>query len=188
MQRIFRSIFLTFCSSLLASQTALAEPKAEKITAANAATHVQSGLDATGGTGDWALSNGTLCVIIAVLDNEGDFSISGTTGSPASMTRYAKLDLNVVISLDKNVARILISGYSRVAFSMIMLYLFLFSIILLVGLLPGFIETDAENSGAMEALFFLILGIFVMVDVNKKLADPKEDLESALEAADTIFG
>jgi hypothetical protein len=121
-------------------------------------------------------------------DNEGDFSISGTTGSPASMTRYAKLDLNVVISLDKNVARILISGYSRVAFSMIMLYLFLFSIILLVGLLPGFIETDAENSGAMDALFFLILGIFVMVDVNKKLADPKEDLESALEAADTIFG
>ena len=79
MQRIFRSIFLTFCSSLLASQTALAEPMAEKITAANAATHVQNGLDATGGIGDWALSNGTLCVIIAGLENEGDFSSRGGT-------------------------------------------------------------------------------------------------------------
>ena len=40
---------------------------------------MQNGLDATGGIGDWVLSNGTLCVIIAGLENEGDFSSRGGT-------------------------------------------------------------------------------------------------------------
>ena len=126
--------------------------------------------------------------IRSISDGEDEFTLQGTTGSPASMTRHAKLDLNVKIDMDKDAARILISGYSRVAISMVVLYLFLFSIILLVGLLPGFIETDAEKSNAMDALFFLILGIFVMVDVNKKLADPRDDLEAVLESIDTTFG
>lgn len=126
--------------------------------------------------------------IRSMSDGNEEFTLQGTTGSPASMTRHAKLDLNVRIDMDKDAARILISGYSRVAISMIVLYLFLFSIILLVGLLPGFIETDAEKSNALDALFFLILGIFVMVDVNKKLADPRDDLEAVLESIDTTFG
>ena len=61
---------------------AIAEPtqlRAEKITKANAAQHVQNGYDAIGGIGDWALSNGHLCVIIAGLENEGDFSTRGGT-------------------------------------------------------------------------------------------------------------
>ncbi len=124
----------------------------------------------------------------SISEGDEDFSVQGTTGSPASMTRHAKLDLDIKIDIDKETARVLISGYSRVAFSLVLLYSLLFSIILLVGLLPGFIETDAENSGAIDALFFLILGIFVMIDVNKKLSDPKEDLESALESIDTTFG
>lgn len=123
-----------------------------------------------------------------ITDGDNEFTLNGTTGSPASMTRHAKLDLNVAIKMDKDVARILISGYARVAFSMILLYMFLFSIILLVGLLPGFVSTNAEESGALDALFFLILGIFVMFDVNKKLSDPKDDIEAALESLDTTFG
>lgn len=124
----------------------------------------------------------------SITDGDEDFSLQGTTGSPASMTRYAKLDLNVKIKMDKDAARIIISGYSRVAISLVVLYLFLFSIILLVGLLPGFIETDAEKSNALDALFFLILGIFVIIDVNKKLSDPKDDLEAVLESINTTFG
>lgn len=126
--------------------------------------------------------------ITHITEGDTEFTISGTTGSPASMTRFAKLDLNITIKMEKDVARILISGYSRVAFSMVLLYMFLFGIILLVGLLPGFVSTNAESSSALDALFFLILGIFVMYDVNKKLADPKENLEAALESIDTTFG
>lgn len=123
-----------------------------------------------------------------ITDGDTEFTISGTTGSPASMTRFAKLDLNVTINMDKDAARILISGYARVAFSMILLYMFLFGIILLVGLLPGFVSTNAESSSALDALFFLILGIFVMYDVNKKLSDPKENLDAILESLETTFG
>jgi len=126
--------------------------------------------------------------IKSISDGDSEFTLNGTTGSPASMTRHAKLDLNVTIKMDKNVARILISGYARVAFSLILLYMFLFSIILLVGLLPGFISTNADESDALDALFFLILGIFVMFDVNKKLSEPKDDIEAALESLDTTFG
>ena len=50
-----------------------------QITEANAAQYVQRGPDATGGIGDWILSNGTLCVIIADLNHEGDFSSRGGT-------------------------------------------------------------------------------------------------------------
>jgi hypothetical protein len=74
--------FLAFITVIfLASPAAHAADRlaAGKITKANAARHVQSGPDAIGGIGDWVLSNGTLCVIIAGLENEGDFSSRGGT-------------------------------------------------------------------------------------------------------------
>ena len=62
-----------------AAQTKAVNMISELITASNAAQFVQAGPDATGGIGDWVLSNGTLCVIIAGLENEGDFSTRGGT-------------------------------------------------------------------------------------------------------------
>ena len=52
---------------------------AEQITATNAATHIKTGPDSTAGLGDWALSNGTLCVTLANLDHAGDLAASGGT-------------------------------------------------------------------------------------------------------------
>ena len=52
---------------------------AEQITASNANAYVQNGPDASAGIGDWILSNGTLCVTLAALDHEGDFSARGGT-------------------------------------------------------------------------------------------------------------
>ena len=79
MKGIFRSALLALTISLLGALSASASSKAEKITAANAASYVQNGPDATGGIGDWVLTNGTLCIIIAGLENEGDFSSRGGT-------------------------------------------------------------------------------------------------------------
>ena len=50
---------------------------AEKITPKNASRLVQNGPDATGGIGDWALSNGTLCAIISDVNHESEFSSKG---------------------------------------------------------------------------------------------------------------
>lgn len=118
------------------------------------------------------------------------FRITGTTGSPASITRHARVDLTADIDYDSkvNVARIIISGHARAARSLTLLYCFAFFILLLVGLLPGFYETSQEDSGAIDALFFLIFGIFIVFDVNNKLSVTRDHLEAALDSLDTTFG
>ena len=123
-----------------------------------------------------------------ITDGIEDFSLSGTTGSPAGLTRHARLDLDVNIKFDGNTARVLVSGYSRTARSLMFMYWLLFFLMLMVGLLPGSIETGGDSSGAVDALVFLIFGIFIVMDVNKKLAEPQEFLQSVLESLNTSFG
>lgn len=121
-------------------------------------------------------------------DGVSDFTVSGTTGAPASITRYARVDLDVSVRTENDIARILISGYSRPALSLTLLYGFLFLVVLVVGLLPGSIETDADASGAADALVFLIFGIYIAYDINRKISEPTENLASALESLDTTLG
>jgi hypothetical protein len=116
------------------------------------------------------------------------FRVIGTTGSPASLTRHARLDLDVDISFEGQVVRIIISGYSRVARSLSLTYWGMFLAVLLVGLLPGSIETSADTSDSMDVLVLLLFGMFIVMDVNKKMIEPKEFLEAALESLSTTYG
>lgn len=122
-----------------------------------------------------------------VSDENGNFRIKGTSGTPASITRHAKVDLGVDITTEDDVARIVVSGYARAAKSLIIFYSFFFLLFLLVGLLPGAVNSGPE-SNAIDVLVFLIFGIFIILDTNKKLSEPKEFLESALQTLDTEFG
>ncbi len=115
------------------------------------------------------------------------FQITGTTGSPGAMVRHARVDLAASIAKDKGVARIVINGHSRIAASLLAAYSFLFAMVLLAGLLPGSIASG-EDSGPMDAMVFLVFGIFIFYDINKKLVEPKEHLQSALDSLDTEFG
>ncbi len=128
--------------------------------------------------------------IEALSDGDTQFKVKGTTGSPSGITRHARLNLDISIKCeeDEKTARVIISGYAHAARSLVIFYSFSFFVLLLVGLLPGFIETSAENSGAIDALFFLIFGIFIVFDVNSKLSVTKEHLETALESLNTTFG
>lgn len=128
--------------------------------------------------------------IETISDGDTQFKIKGTTGSPVGITRHSRINLDVNIKCDEKekIARVIISGSARAANSLVILYSFAFFVLLLVGLLPGFIETSAETSSAMDALFFLIFGIFIVFDVNSKLSVTKEHLETALESLDTMFG
>lgn len=123
-----------------------------------------------------------------ITDGVNEFSVVGTTGSPAGLTRHARVDLDVSIVFDANVARIMISGYARTARSLMVMYWVLFILMLVVGLLPGSIETGGDRSGAIDALVFVIFGIFIVMDVNKKLTEPQEALETALESLNTRYG
>ena len=50
---------------------------ATQITVENAGQYVQTGPDAAGGIGDWALSNGSVCAIISNVDHESELSARG---------------------------------------------------------------------------------------------------------------
>lgn len=126
--------------------------------------------------------------IEAVGDGLDAFSFSGTTGAPAGMTRHARVDFDVQIMIEDRTARIIISGFSRMARSLILFYIAAFFAILLIGLLPGSFDTSAATSDAGDMLVLLILGIFITVDVGKKLAEPRDFLETALQSMATSFG
>lgn len=118
----------------------------------------------------------------------GDFSIRGTTGTPTGLTRHARLDLDVNIIIDDGIARIMVSGFVRAAKSLNLSYALFFFLLMVVGLLPGSIETSAESSGAVDALVFLVFGIYIILDINKKLSEPREYLETVFQSLDTTFG
>jgi hypothetical protein len=123
-----------------------------------------------------------------VIDNDLGFKIEGTSGGADNVTRHARIDLNVRIIKQNEICRILITGSSKMARSLLITYSALFFCVLLVGLLPGSIETSGETSGAMDALVLLLFGIFIFYDINKKIDEPKAYLTSILESLETEFG
>ncbi len=70
---------LSVTSSTNANQLSAKQPTltAQQITPENAAQLIQGGPDASGGIGDWFISNGTLCAIISDIQHEGEFSSKG---------------------------------------------------------------------------------------------------------------
>lgn len=124
----------------------------------------------------------------SVVENDKGFHVSGTTGGLDNITRHARVDLNVQLSKQNEMCRIIIYGYSKMARSLLITYSVLFLIVLLLGLLPGSIETSGEDSGAMDTFVLMVFGIFIFFDVNKKIEEPKESLVSILDSLDTEFG
>jgi hypothetical protein len=121
-------------------------------------------------------------------ESDGSFKFRGTTGGARSVVRHAGVNLDVQIRKKGNVARVFVYGYCSMAKSLLISYSFLFLMVLVAGLLPGSIETGGETSGAIDALVFLIFGIFIFYDINQKLLEPGENIQSALQSLETEFG
>lgn len=121
-----------------------------------------------------------------VSGGEEHFEFSGTTGAPASVARFAKVDFRTDIRIEDNSARIIISGYSRVASSMGVFYVIGFVLIMMTALLPSTAD-KTYNSFAGETLVLLVLGIYIIFDINQKLAEPRELLETALQSLATTY-
>lgn len=123
-----------------------------------------------------------------ITENDKGFHIEGTTGGADSITRHARVDLNVQLSKHNEICRVMIHGHSKMARSLTITYSLLFFVILLVGLLPGSIDTNGTESSAMDALVLLVFGIFIFYDVNSKITEPKESLAAILDSLETEFG
>ncbi len=124
----------------------------------------------------------------ALEDKKSGFSLIGSTSGYMGMTHHARADLDVSVVKSQQTVRVIVTGYAKMAKSLMVTYTVLFFLILLAGLLPGSIETSAETSGAMDALVFLIFGIFTYYDINRKMHEPKEFIQAALDSLDTEFG
>lgn len=123
-----------------------------------------------------------------VTENDKGFHVAGTTGGADNITRHARVDLNVQLIKNNEICRVMIYGHTKMARSLLITYSVLFFLVLLVGLLPGSIETSGEESGAMDAFVLLVFGIFIFYDINTKVSEPKDSLNSILESLDTEFG
>lgn len=114
--------------------------------------------------------------------------IHGTTGGSDSITRHARIKLNITVKKQQEIARILIHGEAKIARSLMITYAGLVLLLLVVGLLPGSIETSGEDSGAMDALVLLLFGIFIFYDINVKVSEPSSFLDDILNSVRAEYG
>lgn len=114
--------------------------------------------------------------------------IKGTTGGRDSINRHARVDLDIKVAKQHEVARFIVKGTSGMARSLLISYIGLVILVLLVGLLPGSIETNGSDSNAMDTLVFMLFGIFIFYDINKKVGEPTHYVHSILQSLETEFG
>ena len=126
--------------------------------------------------------------IDSLKEQDARFHFEGTTGGIKSLIRDANLKIDVSIIKNQETVRIIVEGYSSAARSLMALYSGLFFFLLLLGLAPGSIETSGDKSGAADALVFLLFGVFIFYDINRKITAPIEQLQSILNSLDTEFG
>ena len=119
------------------------------------------------------------------------FLIRGTTGGLFDFIRnakvYADFDLMAEDSKTSKELRIFVKGNAVLSYSMMLSYLVLFCLILFAGLLPGSIETDSENSTALDALIFLIIGYYIKTEIDKGLLEAEKHIEDTIKTLKTRF-
>ena len=124
----------------------------------------------------------------SITETENGFRVKCATGGPESITRSARVDLNVRIIKQNEIARIIMHGTSNTARSLMIWYVGLFLAVLLVGLLPGSIETNGVDSDAFDTLVLMLFGVFIFYDINKKIDEPHAYLNAILKSLETEFG
>ncbi|MCD8563342.1 MAG: hypothetical protein LRY54_04775 [Alphaproteobacteria bacterium] len=123
------------------------------------------------------------------VEDKGDrLLVEATTGGCDSINRHARVKLDIKVLKQQEYARFLIRGTSGMARSLVITYVGLFILVLLVGLLPGSIETNGIDSNASDTLVLMLFGFFIFYDINKKVGEPTEYLESILQSLETEFG
>jgi len=119
---------------------------------------------------------------------ESRIQISAYTSGPFKFIRQARLDLTISLEKNQEILRIVVSGRAHLAHTMAAFYALLLLVVLFIGLLPGSIETHGQNSGAGDALVFIIFGLFIFYDTHNKMTEPVHYIRSVLDTMDTQYG
>jgi hypothetical protein len=94
---------------------------------------------------------------------------------------------NVILKTDGRYARLIVDGSAEITATAKILYTLGVLALLVLGLFPGTINTTGHG-GATDLMVFLFLGIYILYDMNKKLAEPEQLLDRILRAVATEFG
>jgi uncharacterized protein YhhL (DUF1145 family) len=94
---------------------------------------------------------------------------------------------NVMLKTDERYARLIVDGSAEITAAIKIIYTLGVLVLLVLGLFPGTINTTGHGS-ATDLMVFLFLGIFILYDMNKKLAEPEIMLDRILRAVATEFG
>ena len=101
-------------------------------------------------------------------------------------TIVSRLTLNVALAHENGCARIQLQGHVELSNSAKMMYCLAVLFVLLIGLFPGSIDTSSDG-GPLDALVFLVIGGFIMHDVNQKMNEPETLLRAALKQVESEF-
>lgn len=120
--------------------------------------------------------------IETVGDGVEAFSLNATSKATAYV-----FNLNMVIRCEENRIRIMADGSNEISLATRIFYVLSLLLVLLLSLLPS----AFENSGSgfpMEAIFFLVVGSFIIYDMNKKIEEPQMLLDRILASVAAEFG
>jgi hypothetical protein len=116
---------------------------------------------------------------------EGAESFTLTASSKPSTYAFA---LNVSIKCDQNRIRILTDGQNQIRMATKAFYVMSLLLVLILSLFSETIGSQHCGGITMNAMFFLVIGGFIIYDHGKKMDEPQAILENVLDSLEAEFG
>lgn len=114
-------------------------------------------------------------------------AIDVTSGGPSSFVRHAAISAKVDLMVEDGKARVVVTAAAKPATSLSAFYALGLLIVLLLGLLPGSLNTSWEDAGAADAIVFLVIGAYIVYDIETKLNEGCRLLGDVLRSLQVEF-
>ena len=120
-------------------------------------------------------------------DADGQISIQAFSGTKCSAVNSAEMNVKCDLMVEDGKLRFMAGGSVRASRSQVILYTLGLFIVLLIGLLPGSLNTSWEDAGAGDAAIFLIIGGYIVYDIETKLMMTEQLMRDVVAALKTEF-
>jgi hypothetical protein len=96
--------------------------------------------------------------------------------------------LGIALKSDRGRIRILVDGQNALRFGTKIFYVTSLLLILLLSIFQDSLSNAPSNNIAMNAMFFLVIGGFIIFDHSKKMDEPQIIIEQILNSVEAEFG
>lgn len=108
-------------------------------------------------------------IIRKLKEDGGSSTLEITSGGQSSFVRHAAITARVDLMVEDGKARIVVTAAAKPATSLSAFYALGLFIVLMLGLLPGSLNTSWDEAGAADAIIFLVIGAYIVYDIETKL-------------------